>query len=179
MVILYWSLAFIVGSAIPQVQTISELVAAVCIMQFTYTFPPLFYTLFHMQLDASTNDPGDSWRDASRWRRALLGSFSLSASGSASGSGRSGLSASTSDNETATNGTSDMKGSKLKSLKKLAQLKAATPPARMVFYKVFNLVLFLGSLAMACLGMYGSGKAIQETFANGGAATSFGCGAPV
>ncbi|KZT59478.1 hypothetical protein CALCODRAFT_191627 [Calocera cornea HHB12733] len=40
MVFLYWSLAFIVGSAIPQVQTISGLVAAVCIMQFTYTFPP-------------------------------------------------------------------------------------------------------------------------------------------
>ena len=178
MVILYWSLAFIVGSAIPQVQTISGLVAAVCIMQFTYTFPPLFYALFHMQLDASTNDPGDSWRDASRWRRALLGSFSLSASGS--GSGQSGLSGSNSGNETATNGTSELKkGSKLQSLKELAQLKATTPPARMVFYKLFNLVLFLGSLAMACLGMYGSGKAIQETFANGGAATSFGCGAPV
>jgi hypothetical protein len=33
MVVLYWSLAFIVGSAIPQVQTISGLVSAVCIMQ--------------------------------------------------------------------------------------------------------------------------------------------------
>jgi hypothetical protein len=33
MVLLYWSLAFIVGAAIPQVQTISGLVAAVCIMQ--------------------------------------------------------------------------------------------------------------------------------------------------
>lgn len=33
MVILYWSLAFIVAAAIPQVQTISGLVAAVCIMQ--------------------------------------------------------------------------------------------------------------------------------------------------
>jgi hypothetical protein len=57
MVFLYWSLAFVVGAAIPQVQTISGLVAAVCIMQvrtsvlnrgptltrlqFTYTFPPL------------------------------------------------------------------------------------------------------------------------------------------
>ena len=47
------------------------------------------------------------------------------------------------------------------------------------YYKVFNVVLFLASLAMACLGMYGSGKSIQETFKNGGAATSFGCTAPV
>jgi hypothetical protein len=33
MVLVYWSLAFVIGSAIPQVQTISGLVAAVCIMQ--------------------------------------------------------------------------------------------------------------------------------------------------
>ena len=47
------------------------------------------------------------------------------------------------------------------------------------YYKVFNVVLFMASLAMACLGMYGSGKSIQQTFQNGGAATSFGCTAPV
>lgn len=37
MVVLYWALAFIVGAAIPQVQTISGLVAAVCIMQVRIT----------------------------------------------------------------------------------------------------------------------------------------------
>ncbi|KAI0086112.1 hypothetical protein BDY19DRAFT_380379 [Irpex rosettiformis] len=47
MVLLYWSLAFIVASAIPRVQTISGLVAAVCIMQFTYTFPPLYGETTH------------------------------------------------------------------------------------------------------------------------------------
>ena len=47
-----------------------------------------------------------------------------------------------------------------------------------VFYKTFNLVLFFGSAAMACLGMYGSGKSIQQAFLNG-AATSFGCKSPV
>lgn len=123
MVILYWSLAFIVGSAIPQVQTISGLVAAICIMQFTYTFPPLLLAGFQMQLDAAVNDPGDTWRQPSRWIRSLGG--------------------------------------------------------RRWYYKWFNLVLFLGSAAMACLGMYGSGKSIQATFADGGAATSFGCGSPV
>ena len=46
-------------------------------------------------------------------------------------------------------------------------------------YKVFNLVLFLAALACACLGMYGSGKAIQSQFQAGGAANSFGFGAPI
>lgn len=123
MVVIYWALAFIVGSAIPQVQTISGLVAAICIMQFTYTFPPLLWAGFHMRLDAAVNDPGDSWASLSRWRRALFtGKW---------------------------------------------------------HFKLFNLVLFLASLAMACLGMYGSGKAIQATFQSAGAATSFGCGSPV
>ena len=123
MVLLYWSLAFIVGSAIPQVQTISGLIAAVCIMQFTYTFPPLLYAVWKMRMDAAVNDIGDSWWTLSRWNRALF-------------SGQ-------------------------------------------WYYKIFNLILFLAALSMACLGMYGSGKAIQATFAAGGAATSFGCGAPV
>jgi hypothetical protein len=33
MIIVYWALAFVVGSAIPQVQTISGLIAAICIMR--------------------------------------------------------------------------------------------------------------------------------------------------
>ena len=92
-------------------------------MQFTYTFPPLLIAGFYMRLDAQRDDPGDSWRHLSRWKRALF-------------SGK-------------------------------------------WYFKIFNLLIFLGSLAMACLGMYGSGKAIQETFKAGGAATSFGCGSPV
>lgn len=51
MVFLYWSLAFIVGAAIPQVQTISGLVAAICIMQFTYTFPPALIFGFYFLKD--------------------------------------------------------------------------------------------------------------------------------
>jgi hypothetical protein len=40
MVLVYWSLAFVIGSAIPQVQTISGLVAAVCIMQVRASASP-------------------------------------------------------------------------------------------------------------------------------------------
>ncbi len=71
-VLVYWSLAFIVGSAIPQVKTISALVAAMCIMQFTYTFPPLMYAGYQMKIDAAINDTGDTWRDLSRWKRGLF-----------------------------------------------------------------------------------------------------------
>jgi hypothetical protein len=47
-----------------------------------------------------------------------------------------------------------------------------------VLFKAFNLGLSLAGLSMACLGMYGSGIAIKQTFLVG-AATSFGCTAPV
>jgi len=141
MVFVYWSLAFVVGSAIPQVATVSGLVAAVCIMQFTYTFPPLMMLGYKMQIaaaglieedalaigeaidvNAPSKDPGDTWREWSRWKRGFFG--------------------------------------------------------HKWYINLFNLILFLASLAMACLGMYGSGKAIQQTFLNG-AATSFGCKSPV
>jgi hypothetical protein len=51
MVVVYWGLAFVVGAAIPQVQTISGLIAAVCIMQFTYTFPPIMVFGFLVNRD--------------------------------------------------------------------------------------------------------------------------------
>jgi len=51
MVFIYWALAFVVGAAIPQVQTISGLIAAVCIMQFTYTFPPIMIFGFMVKRD--------------------------------------------------------------------------------------------------------------------------------
>ncbi|KAF8621353.1 hypothetical protein AX15_007854 [Amanita polypyramis BW_CC] len=47
------------------------------------------------------------------------------------------------------------------------------------YFKLFNLAVGLGSLATACLGMWGTGKTIKATFALSGAATSFSCGSPV
>ncbi|KIJ45773.1 hypothetical protein M422DRAFT_166077 [Sphaerobolus stellatus SS14] len=107
LVILYWALAFIIGSAIPQVQTITGLIAAVAIMQFTYSFPPLLRLGYDVITDAMAADkeyvPGqgasgrvDTWRNWSRWRRGLFG-------------GR-------------------------------------------WYFKLFNLLIGLGGLAMACLG---------------------------
>ena len=82
MVPIYWSFAFILANAIPQFSYLSSLVAAVCIMQFTYTFPTILYFGMHIQEDAihpdETFDPHtgavhriDTWRDLSRWKRGL------------------------------------------------------------------------------------------------------------
>ncbi|KAB8303504.1 hypothetical protein EYC80_004916 [Monilinia laxa] len=79
---LYWAFAFVLGSAVPQFTNISSLVAAVCIMQFTYTFPTLLYFGMIIKEDAmhpdETFDPAtgevhriDTWRDMSRWKRGL------------------------------------------------------------------------------------------------------------
>jgi len=79
---IYWSGAFVLASAIPQFTNISSLVSAVCIMQFTYTFPTILY--FGMQIQEHARHPDetfdptthevvriDSWRDLSRWRRGM------------------------------------------------------------------------------------------------------------
>jgi len=47
-----------------------------------------------------------------------------------------------------------------------------------VWFKWMNFILAVAGAATACLGIYGSVITIQVTFANG-AATSFGCAAPV
>ncbi|KAG1745205.1 transmembrane amino acid transporter protein-domain-containing protein [Suillus lakei] len=82
-VVVYWSIAFVIGSAVPQFSNISSLVAAVCIFQFTYTFPPFMILGYCIQLDATKGDGEfdinnphahrvDTWRDLSRWKRAFF-----------------------------------------------------------------------------------------------------------
>ncbi|KAF9524469.1 transmembrane amino acid transporter protein-domain-containing protein [Crepidotus variabilis] len=84
LVFFYWSIAFVIGSAIPQVQTITGLIAAVAIMQFTYTFPFLLRCGYDVITDAMIEDHKhiagggtvariDSWKDWSRWRRGICG----------------------------------------------------------------------------------------------------------
>lgn len=130
----FWPLAFVIGGAIPQIQTIAGIVAAVCILQFSYTFPFLLKWGMDMQILAMAEDeaytPGttprrrDGWTSVSRWRRALF-----------------------------------------------------TGSLKQQVMNWAHLVLFLASLSMACLGMWGSGLSIKETFAVA-QATSFGCASP-
>ncbi|KAH8807775.1 amino acid transporter-like protein [Xylogone sp. PMI_703] len=52
MVPLYWILAFVVCSAVPSITSFSGLIAAVCVIQFSYTFPPILMLGFCIQRDA-------------------------------------------------------------------------------------------------------------------------------
>ncbi|KAI9852675.1 MAG: hypothetical protein M1838_006132 [Thelocarpon superellum] len=77
---LYWILAFVVGSAIPQISNFSSLVGAACILQFTYTFPPILMLGFKAQRDSilpeETFDPQTGLvtrvdSGMARWMRGL------------------------------------------------------------------------------------------------------------
>lgn len=49
---IYWSLAFILAAAIPQVSYLGSFVGAACILQFSYTFPPILLVAYHTHKDA-------------------------------------------------------------------------------------------------------------------------------
>lgn len=51
---IYWIIAFVICAAIPAFSAISGLVGAVCILQFTYTFPAILAFGFQIQKDAMT-----------------------------------------------------------------------------------------------------------------------------
>lgn len=48
----YWGCAWILAAAIPQVSYLGSFVGAACILQFTYTFPPILMVGFNVQKDA-------------------------------------------------------------------------------------------------------------------------------
>ncbi|KAL9011035.1 MAG: hypothetical protein Q9173_004091 [Seirophora scorigena] len=85
---IYWGLAFVVAAAIPSISNLSGLIAAVCILQFSYTFPP-FLMLFHnAQRDAIREGEGFEAstgrtirHDAgmTRWMRGLRKNVALNA----------------------------------------------------------------------------------------------------
>lgn len=55
---LYWICAWIVGAAIPQISYLSSFVGAACILQFSYTFPPILMVAYNCQADAITGTDG-------------------------------------------------------------------------------------------------------------------------
>jgi len=58
MVPVYGSLAFVIAAAIPTFSALSGFVAALCILQFTYTFPPMFMLGFYIKKDAMQEGEG-------------------------------------------------------------------------------------------------------------------------
>jgi hypothetical protein len=53
---MYWSLAFVVAGAVPQLGDLSALVGAFCIGNFTYTFPALLKIGFEIKKGAMRPD---------------------------------------------------------------------------------------------------------------------------
>ncbi|TKA78921.1 hypothetical protein B0A55_03921 [Friedmanniomyces simplex] len=76
---IYWALAFIVAAAIPQIANLTAFVGAACILQFTYTFPPMLKVGYNCQNDSMLEeeefDPvtGQIQRRDQRWTRWIRG----------------------------------------------------------------------------------------------------------
>lgn len=78
-----WAITFVIGTAIPQVQTIQGLIAAAILLNFSYTFPPLMQLWFDIQADGSREDGNfsptsgpqrlDTWWQWTRIKRGVFG----------------------------------------------------------------------------------------------------------
>lgn len=160
-----WWISFIIGTAIPQVQTIQGLVAAAFLLQFSYSWPPLMQLAYDVHADASRMDDVYS-------PELTLGAGRGYKAGSVV-EGGPGMGAVGAVGERGTKG-------------RVRRYDTWHSPARWrrgllsgrVWFKGVNLVYFLAALATSGLGIYGSALSIQDTFQTS-QATSFGCAAPV
>lgn len=84
----YWSVAFIICASIPQFSYISGLVGAVCILQFTYTFPPILMLGFEIKkgailpsevFDAVTGTFTREDGGVKRWARGFMQKWGVNA----------------------------------------------------------------------------------------------------
>ncbi len=61
---IYWSLAFVIGAAIPDFSGFTAIVSAVCILQFTYSFPPFLHLAFNIRKNALRTEQGEGFDPA-------------------------------------------------------------------------------------------------------------------
>ena len=55
---IYWTIAYVIAAAIPDYFAFVSIVAAFCILQFSYTFPPMIHLVYSMQMNGGgTFDP--------------------------------------------------------------------------------------------------------------------------
>ena len=54
---IYWSIAFVIAAGIPDFSGLTGVVAAICILQFTYTFPPLLSIAYMINRNAAMVEP--------------------------------------------------------------------------------------------------------------------------
>lgn len=55
---IYWSIAFVIAAGIPDFSGLTGIAAAVCILQFTYTFPPLLSVAYMVKKNAMLPEEG-------------------------------------------------------------------------------------------------------------------------
>lgn len=79
---IYWSIAYVIGAAIPDFAGFTSIVAAACILQFTYSIPPLLHVGFNTMRNAASSETGFDPstgqvavqdRGISRWIRGFFG----------------------------------------------------------------------------------------------------------
>lgn len=57
----YWSIAYVIAAGIPDFSGLTGVVAAFCILQFTYTFPPLLSIAYLVKKNAMLVDEGEGF----------------------------------------------------------------------------------------------------------------------
>lgn len=81
-VVAYWAVAYVLGTAIPSISALVQIIGSFCILNFSYTFPFLFGLCLLCRQDAATADKFDLktltvmkadayFRNWSRWKRAI------------------------------------------------------------------------------------------------------------
>jgi hypothetical protein len=81
MIPIYWAIAFIIAASIPNFSGLTSVVAAFCILQFTYTFPPMLSVAYwikrHAMKEGEGFNPqtGETTRTDGGIRRAIRGFF--------------------------------------------------------------------------------------------------------
>lgn len=58
MIPVYWSVAFVIGAGIPDFSGFTAVVAAACILPFTYVFPPFLHLAYNIKKNALLPDEG-------------------------------------------------------------------------------------------------------------------------
>lgn len=86
MIPIYWALAFVIGAVIPNFNALVGVVGAICIVQFTYSLPPLLYmgakTMVNAMLPGEGYDPATNTvirhdKGMKRWVRGFTGGTTI------------------------------------------------------------------------------------------------------
>lgn len=143
---------FIIASAIPNVSSLVVLVGAVCILQFTYTFPPVLWCAYlvhtdvgfdYARLSCEKTDPGNlqAMEGEAEWQPGMA-----------------------------------INSNRIDTWKDMSRWKRGF--RKNLAFKLVLILAFFCSMALCGLGAYAGVEGIILTFAAAGHAPSFSCRAP-